>query len=296
MTEKSVAQAGTSVQRRGLLKGIGASGLGAAALAGVGLGATSRGARAATYSDNDVLNFALNFEYLGAELYLHALTGTGLSAADTTGTGKKGTVTAGGPVKFVTPLIQSVVQKLAQDELAHVRFLRKRLGSLAIAEPTINLSTSWTGVAVASGLIKAGETFDPFEHEISFLYAAYLLEDVCVTALAGSAAMLTAPADVTAAGGLLGTEAAQASAIRVILSVLGQGKVTDAISNLRAKLSGAADDFGTAVPGDAFNFVSNDSNGLVFARTPAQVLAIAYSGGASADYGFFPDKVNGVIY
>lgn len=286
----------TGVQRRRLLKGVGASGIGAAVLAGVGLGTTSRAARAATYSDNDILNFALNFEYLGAELYLHALTGTGLSEADTSGTGRKGTVSAGGPVKFVTPLVHSVVQKLAADELAHVRFLRKRLGSLAIAEPTINLSTVWTGIAISAGLIKPGETFNPYENEVSLLFAAYVLEDVCVTALAGSAAMLTAPADVTAAGGLLGTEAAQASAIRLILSILGQGKVTDAISALRAKLSDAPDDFGTTVPGDAFNFVSNDSNGLVFARTPAQVLTIAYSGGPAGKYGFFPDKVNGVIY
>ena len=60
-------------------------------------------------------------------------------------------------------------------------------------------------------------------------------------------------------------------------------------------LSDAADDVGTSIPGDSFNFVSNDANGLVFPRTPQQVLNIAYCGGAPANYDFFPHLVNGVI-
>ena len=146
-----------------------------------------------------------------------------------------------------------------------------------------------------AGAIPAGQTFDPFHDEISLLVAAYIIEDVCVSALAGAASKLTVPANIASAAGLLGTEAAQASAVRLTLSILGQGATTDRISALRARLSGAADDEGTAIPGENFNFVSNDANGLVFARTPQQVLAIAYGGGAASNYGFFPDRVNGVI-
>jgi len=83
--------------------------------------------------------------------------------------------------------------------------------------------------------------------------------------------------------------------IRTLLSDLGAGQATDAISNLRSALSGVADDFGTSIPGQDYNLVPNDINGLVFRRTTSQVLNIAYGGGAAANFGFFPNRVNGTI-
>ncbi len=277
------------VERRGVMGGIGIAAVTAAALA------ASSGPALAAVTDVDIFNFALNFEYLGAELYLHALTGTGLGNADITGVGTLGTVSAGGPVPFKSPAIQSYVQRLAVDELGHVRFIRAVLGSAAIARPAINLSTSWTTLAIAAGLITQGQTFSPFTDDISLLLGAYVIEDVCVTALAGAARLLTNPNNVEAAAGLLGTESYQAGAIRTLLADLGAGVATDAISNLRATLSGAADDVGTLIPGNAYNFVPNDVNGLVFRRTTTQVLNVAYGGGAAANYGFFPNRVNGNI-
>lgn len=282
------------VGRRSLIARVGAGGLGAAVLASAGVIGSTSPARAESF-DMEIMNFALNFEYLGAELYLHALYGSGLGETDTTGVGTKGTVSAGGPVPFVNVGIKSIIAKFALDEVGHVRFLRQQLGALAIAEPTINLSTSWTVLALAAGVIAPGQTFDPFADENSLLIGAYVLEDVCVTALAGVAGLLTDKADVTAVAGLLGTEAAQAGTVRTLLSFMDKGGVTDKISKLRATLSGVKDDFGTAVANDAYNIVSNDAHGLVFTRTPAQVLNIAYGGGAAADFGFFPDRVNGTI-
>ncbi len=279
------------MQRRGVLGGLGVGGV----LATAGVLAAISPAQAQAVTDADILNFALNFEYLGAELYLHALFGTGLGAADTTGTGVKGAVSAGGPVPFKSAAVQSYVQRLAVDEVGHVRFLRAVPGAAAVAEPAINLSTSWTTLAVAAGLIVPGQTFSPFTDDVSLLLGAYVLEDVCVTALAGAARLLTDPNNVEGAAGLLGTEGYHGGAIRALLSDLGAGNATDAISALRAKLSGAPDDFGTSIPGNAYNFVPNDINGLAFRRTPAQVLNIAYGGGAAANYGFFPNRVNGVI-
>lgn len=286
-----------SLARRSVVRGFGAKALGAAVLAttaGAGLLAATGEARAAV-SDADILNFALNFEYLGAEYYLRAISGNGLNPSLLTGTGTQGSVTGGSTVPFNGSAIVSYAQRLAVDEIAHVTFLRAVLGSAAIAEPSINLSTSWTTLAIAAGLISPGQTFNPFADPISFLLGAYVIEDVCVTALAGAARLLTDPNNVEAAAGLLATEGYQAGMIRTLLSDLGAGQATDAISNLRASLSGVADDVGTSIPGQAYNFVPNDTNGLVFRRTTTQVLNIAYGGGAASGFGFFPNRVNGII-
>ncbi|WP_428395551.1 ferritin-like domain-containing protein [Lichenicoccus sp.] len=282
--------------RRSLVQRVGIGAMGTAIAGSIaGVVASSSAAEAAPPTDDDIFNFALNFEYLGAEYYLRALTGSGLAANLLTGTGTQGTVTGGSVVPWNGSAIEAFAQRLAIDEMAHVEFIRAATGTAAIAEPSIDLGTAWSVLARAAGLINASQTFNPFGDPISFLIGAYVIEDVCVTALAGAAALLTGPNNIAAAAGLLGTESYQAGAIRTLLSDLGAGQVTDAISALRAKLSGVADDIGTTISGNAYNIVPNDTNGLVFRRTPAQVLNIAYGGATSAPYGFFPNKVNGVI-
>ena len=174
-----------------------------------------------------------------------------------------------------------------------MRFLRASLGANAIAEPTIDLTNSWTMMAIAAGLIVPGQTFSPFSGDVAFLLGAYILEDVCVTALNGAVTLLQSPVAIQAAAGLLGVEAYQAGSIRTLLANLGAGQATNAISALRANLSGVGDQ-GTVIPGLAYNAVNADIESLAFRRTPQQVLAIAY-GGNFAGGGFFPNKVNGTI-
>ena len=67
-------------------------------------------AQAAPVSDIDILNFALNLEYLKAECYLRATTGLGLTAADTSGAGTQGTVTGGSAVPFRVKQITDLEQ------------------------------------------------------------------------------------------------------------------------------------------------------------------------------------------
>jgi hypothetical protein len=285
----------------------GASSTGMAAAASIGVAAVmaSESARAATISDADIFNFALNFEYLGAEYYLRAVTGQGIAAISpslVTGApngGGTGTTTAAGtiyaPANTLVPFSDSAVayfaEQLANDELAHVKTVRAVLGNASVAEPSISFDF-YSQIARDAGLVGPTEFFNPFESEINFLLGAYLLEDVCVTALCGAAALVTDKVNLAYAAGFLGVEAQQAGAIRGFLSQFGAGAATNAISALRASLSTVGDQ-GTADEGNPFNISNGDSQAQAFRRTPAQVLAIAYAGAGLPGGGIFP---NGVSY
>ena len=279
------------IKRRSVMKG--------AALAGAGLatsGLAMRSARAAgsiNVVDADVLNFALNLEYLEANYYLLGVTGQAL------------TLTNGGPapvapattlVPFQTPALAYYFQRIAADEQQHVSFLQTALGAAAVAQPQINLTTAFTTLAVAAGLIEAGQTFNPFSSEIAFLVGSYIFEDVGITAYAGGAAYLT-PTNLPYAASILAMEGYHTGAIRGYLAAQGGSEVTNAISALRANLSGAADDNGTSINGgNPFNIVNSDINGQCFRRTFNQVLNIVYGSPTPAASGlFFPAGMTGRI-
>jgi hypothetical protein len=269
-------------------------------------------------STNDILNFALNLEYLEAEFYLRATTGSGLTAADTTGivstaagkepsvkdVGPGGNVSGGSLVPFTVPVVKQLATDLASDELAHVRLLRAALGKYAVAEPTIDLVNSFTNAAIAAGVIETGDTFNPFLNDDSFLLGAFIFEDVGVTAYHGAAPYIEAKYLPTAAG-LLGTEAYHAGAVRSMLITRGQTTATDisianAISTLRATADkaagGAGDDSPVTDSSGNGVFAATDANSLVFSRGLDVVLAIVYLGGAvGVGGGFFPKGMNGTI-
>ena len=278
--------------RRSLLKtaGLGVAGTAALAAAGVaslGFGATP--AMAQTDTDVEVFNFALNLEYLEAEYYLRAVTGSGISASLTGGTA---TVTGGSLVPFQNTAIAYMAQKIAVDELAHVTFIRTVLGSAAVPEPNIDLVNSFNTLAIAAGLIVAGQTFNPFESETNFLLGAYVFEDVGVTAYGGAAALLSTTV-LPYAASILAVEGYHAGGIRTRLSEIGGTAATNLISALRQKL-GTVQDNGCNYQSNPANFTNVDSNGQSFRRTPSQVLSIVYGGGTSSGL-FFPNGMNGAI-
>ncbi len=254
-------------------------------------------------TDADVLNFALNLEYLEAEYYIYAVTGAGIESQ---GAGVGGTGTAGSTVIKANPRVPFATSELAQyaaeiaaDELAHVKFLRSALGAGAVARPSINLRESFSAAAAAAGLVPSGGTFDPFANETNFLLGSFIFEDVGVTAYKGGAPLLSTPAYVEAAAGILAAEAYHAGIVRTLLYQMGSATraAARAISDLRDSVDGSDDrDQGVtrSATSSFANLVPTDSNGIAYSRSTTQVLSIVYLGGSSGG-GFFPDGLNGVI-
>jgi hypothetical protein len=301
-----------SINRRKFLAGVGAAGA-ATALAGCG---SPMAATAATssFTDADILNFALNLEYLEAEFYLRAATGSGLASADA-GT-SPGAVTGGAQVTGLTSAQQNILNEIAYDEQAHVRFLRSALGSGAVVRPTIDLTNSFNALASAAGI---GASFNPFSSFSNFLIGAFIFEDVGVTAYNGAAPLIStagiAAGYLAAAAGIMAVEAYHAAYVRtsITASAIAPGASTlvtlaNQVSTLRATLGGGNETmltipsgtapFTTTLPTPSAIVAATGANAIAFARTTDQVLHIVYGTGNGADVksgGFFPSGLNGNI-
>jgi hypothetical protein len=256
-------------------------------------------------SDVDILNFALQLEYLEAQFYSFAVFGTGLPTAQLTGTGELGAVTGGRQVAFTDPVVREYAREIAADEIAHVAFLRTALGSAAAAQPAININGGATGAftaaARAAGVLGATGTFDPYANDENFLLGAYIFEDVGVTAYKGASPLITNKTFLEAAAGILAAEAYHAGLVRTVLYAKGMTTASlrtsaNQISDARDSLDGSTDlDQGILV-GGAANLVPTDSNSIVFSRTPGQVLNIVFLNRAAVTAGgFFPNGVNGTL-
>jgi len=286
-----------------------------------------------SYTDADILNFALNLEYLEAEFYLRAATGSGLSTADA-GSGA-GTVTGGAKVAGLTAAQQAIVNEIAYDEQEHVRFLRSALGSSAVARPAIDLNAGFSGAVTAANSLSPATTtlpaipaaFNPFANFDSFLVAAFVFEDVGVTAYNGAAPLISTAGItagyLTAAAGIMAVEAYHAAYVRTVLTgnTITQGYTAypyalyaNRISALRGALGGGNETtLGgfTAAPatvatvGTSTIVAADTTNAIAFHRNTDQVLHIVYGafgpgGGTTpasgvAKGGFFPNGLNGNI-
>ena len=294
-------------ERRDFFKvAIGAAAVGAAALV-----ATEQ-AFAQTVTDVDLLNFALNFEYLEAQFYAYAAGGAGLDAS-LLGT-SPGALTATNARRVDNldsdPLVRDYAREIAADELAHVKFLRTQIGTSAVVQPAIDISATATSpfstIARSAGLIGAGATFDPYASPENFLLGAFIFEDLAVTAYKGAAPMILNRTYTEALAGIMAVEAYHAAIVRTALYAKGLATPSlrtsaGALSDARDNLDGTTDlDQGIAPVtingGTASNVAPLDGDGLAFTRTTGQVLNVLYlTNAAVTSGGFFPAGMNGNI-
>lgn len=294
-TERNILSMERSIDQLSRRKFVG--GLSGAAALAVGAGFLPSSAfaqTAATPSIVDVLNFALNLEYLEAFLYYFVSTGQMLP------TSYSGTPT--GTIALPSVALYQAVQAnsaaamlaaaLAQDELNHIMDLRSAITSLGgtpISAPAINYAA------------KGAVTTAPM-----FLATARQFTAVGNSAYAGAAQFLVSNTSVlTVASQILGAEGQHLGAVNFACI---QENVVTAFNTYTGTPSPYVDEqdtppsptlyFTVAVP----NNVAGIPAGLPPARTPAEILGIVYgistpttvtppTGTTSG--GFFPSGVNG---
>jgi Ferritin-like domain len=283
--------------RRSFVKGAGLTGMGlaGAAFAGAKLGLfdkvpgaktfgmNSTAVEASTNLDVEIVNFALNLEYLEAEFYTVATTGKTIEeiGIGISGVGKCGPTTGGKRVHFereggdwnwredeVSGRLRAVAEEIAYDEQQHVILLRSLLGDAAITKPTIDLDALGIG-------------FDNFRQ---FLQLARAFEDTGVSAYGGAAPLLTSKTILGYAARIALTEALHSSNLRLL------------IAENHVKTS-PLDSLDILPPPSGKQYFEVDSQALAVVRTTSQVLAIAYGNSTPGTTmgGFFPDGVNGPI-
>ena len=301
--------------------------MGGAALAGLAFGG-AKAANAAALTDADVLNFALNLEYLEANFYTLATQGKTIDqvgigiGAGTTAAGTPNIVTKpGGPTKCLVPwsvpVVQAYANETATEEQKHVSFLRGALTTSAVAQPNLDLYNSF----IALGNLIGVPNFDPFANDFFFLIGAYIFEDVGVSAYGGAAGLLTVNGNLIAAAGILAVEAYHAGLVRTsifqadVVNGTNYQTVTQKISAVRAAAglpyasanTPQPNDIGVSIAPTALNGAVTGQTGvtivdatldtsLAYTRNTNEVLAIV-TGGTPGNFKglFFPNGLNGTI-
>lgn len=302
LTERLVQRA---LSRRNFLAG--ASVATAAAVTGCGSDTTFTPPTPTTptptaITDVDVMNFALNLEYLEAEFYLRAVTGTGVPTADGGAGASNVNFSFGTRVTFGSnAFYQQISVEFAQQELQHIRALRAAItaaGGTPINSPNLDYTTGFTGIATAAGT----PGFNPFGSPLNYFIGALSFEDVGVTAYTGAAALLTSSANLNAAAGIQAAESYHSASMRTLLALSNDATAIanyNKVSGVRATLGGGNET--TLTTGNATTpstiVQADPSTSVGYARTVDQVLHIVYgaAGVGLSKGGFFPNGLNGKI-
>ena len=287
--EAKAMQANRSLNRRRFMTGLGLAGAagGIALFSGCGNNATgSPSVMAAGPSEMDVLNFALNLEYLEATFYSFATQGSDLPSSLTAGSGPiTGAPTA--KIQFPNQQITDIFNEIFFNEMSHVADLQSLIGSGHVARPALNLSAA--GAVTSDNIITIARQF----------------EDVGTTAYAGAASLLTTM-NLDYAARILAVEAFQAGALRLVaIQQSAPFAAADALDVPTA--DPGAQILSTEGPTAAGGFFATSGTAtasasvplaVAFTRSTSQILQIVYGAAGMTGVskgGFFPAGLNGNI-
>ncbi|KAH0978557.1 hypothetical protein GBA52_028276 [Prunus armeniaca] len=245
-------------------------------------------------NDTDLIQFALNLEFLEAEFFLHGALGEGLDAISPN-LALGGPPPIGGHKANLNPLVAPIIQEFGYQEVGHLRAIITTIGGFP--RPLLNLSReNFAALFDQAAGFPLTPPFDPYANSVNYLLASYAIPYVGLVGYVGTIPDLTEPTNCRLVASLLGVEAGQDAVIRALLYKMAHWKVFP--------LAGVAiKDEGIIVPEalgaenrTCSNVLSADLDSLSYARTQPEILRIVYAtGDESVPGGFYPRGANGNI-
>lgn len=263
-------------------------------------------------SDANLIEVALNLEFLETEFFLYGALGCGLdSIAPSLAAG--GPPPVGGTQAKLDALVKDVILQFGLQEVGHLRAIKSTVRGFP--RPLLNISAEVFANVMNSAIGRTLEPpFNPYDNELNFLLASYVIPYVGLTGYVGANPNLQSFAAKRLVAGLLGVESGQDAVIRGMLYGQATATVdpygisvanfTDRISELRDRLGrDGLKDEGLIVPEAegaegkiSGNVLAGDKNSLSYDRTPEEILRIVYgSGDEHVPGGFYPMGANGQI-
>jgi hypothetical protein len=262
--------------------------------------------------DVDLLQFAVNLEFLEAEFFLWAALGHGLDVVAPQ-------LVMGGPPPIgpqkanLDFLAENIITEFAYQEVGHLRALEKTVG--LFPRPLLDLSPHNFATLFDEAVgYKLDPPFDPYRDSLSYMLGSYVIPYMGLVGYVGANPLLIGYKTKRLLAGLLGVESGQDAVIRMYLYERAEEVVlpynikvaefTTRISELRNRLAKCGiKDEGIIVPLQLgaenrtdSNVLSADFYSISYKRTPGEILRVVYNtGDEHLPGGFYPHGGNGRI-
>ncbi|KAF3324675.1 desiccation-related protein PCC13-62-like isoform X1 [Carex littledalei] len=264
-------------------------------------------------TDVELLQFALNLEYLETEWFLNGALGYGLDTVEPRLAGG-GPVPLGARAARLDNVTREIIAEFGYQEVGHLRAIKSTVGGFP--RPLIDLRAHVFAKIMDSAFgYNLDPPFNPYHSTINYLIASYLIPYVGLVGYVGASPNINGYVSKGLLAGLLAVESGQDAVIRTFLYqraneiVLPYKNLTVAdftthISRLRNQLGSCGNkDEGILVDRSSgaerrtsSNVLSADGNSVAYRRTPAEILRIVYgTGDESRPGGFLPRGGGGTI-